>query len=102
MARAFSAKVLTANALIEGDVVYLDAGGRWTRDLSKAALLIDEKDAEARLAQAAAQSGLVVGPYLAEAQAAPGGPAPVHFREDFRRKGPSNYAHGKQVELKDV
>jgi hypothetical protein len=24
------------------------------------------------------------------------GPQPVHFREEFRRTGPSNYFHGKQ------
>jgi hypothetical protein len=26
------------------------------------------------------------------------GPEPTHFREDFRRTGPSNYFHGKQVD----
>jgi len=24
------------------------------------------------------------------------GPEPIHFREAFRTRGPSNYAHGKQ------
>ncbi|MBZ0123081.1 MAG: DUF2849 domain-containing protein, partial [Roseovarius sp.] len=34
----------------------------------------------------------------ADAVAGPGGPEPAHFREDFRRKGPSNLFHGKQAE----
>jgi hypothetical protein len=29
----------------------------------------------------------------------PDGPEPSHFREAFRRKGPSNYAHGKQEQF---
>ena len=38
----------------------------------------------------------VVGAYLADAKAGPTGPEPIHFREVFRTRGPSNYAHGKQ------
>jgi hypothetical protein len=38
----------------------------------------------------------VVGAYLADARGALNGPEPVHFRESFRARGPSNYAHGKQ------
>ena len=33
MARSFSPKIVTANALIEGDVIYLSADDTWTRDL---------------------------------------------------------------------
>ena len=36
MTRAFTPKVITANALLEGDVVYLTAHDHWSRDLSKA------------------------------------------------------------------
>ena len=38
----------------------------------------------------------IVGAYLADATSGPNGPEPVHFREAFRTRGPSNYAHGKQ------
>lgn len=31
MSRGFTPKVVTANALIEGDVVYLTADDRWSR-----------------------------------------------------------------------
>ncbi|NQZ72095.1 MAG: DUF2849 domain-containing protein, partial [Dinoroseobacter sp.] len=37
--------------------------------------------------------------YLVDAKAGETGPEPNHFREEFRRTGPSNYAHGKQVDL---
>ncbi|PSL20447.1 DUF2849 domain-containing protein [Shimia abyssi] len=96
MPRAFTPKVITANALLEGDVIYLTAQDTWTRDLSEAALLTDEADAQLRLLDAAKQVDLVVGVYLADAVAGENGPEPTHFREEFRRTGPSNYFHGKQ------
>ncbi len=97
MARAFTPKVLTANALLEGDVVYLDAQGHWTRDHLKATLIEDEATADIRLLEAQAQGHEIVGAYLADAKAGPDGPEPIHFREAFRTRGPSNYAHGKQA-----
>ncbi len=102
MAREFTPKVVTANALIEGDVVYLTADDRWTRHLSKAEVITDDAEAQLRLLMAQAQTETVVGVYLAEAVAGANGPEPVHFREAFRRTGPSNYRHGKQAELTDV
>lgn len=103
MARAFTPKVVTANALIEGDVVYLTETGDWTRDLVEAALLTDEADAQLRQLEAEQQVGTVVGVYLADAVADTSGrPEPTHFREDFRRTGPSNYVHGKQEETRHV
>jgi hypothetical protein len=99
MSRRFTPKIITANALIEGDVVYLTADDSWTRHLSEADLLTDEADAQLRLLQAEAQSDLVVGVYLVDAIAGADGPEPTHFREEFRRTGPSNYPHGKQAEL---
>ncbi len=98
MARQFTPKVVTGNALIEGDVVYLTVDDRWTRDLAEAELIIDEAEAEYRLLQAQARAAEVVGPYLADMRPGAHGPEPTHFREDFRRKGPSNLFHGKQAE----
>ena len=98
MPRDFTPKVITANALVEGDVVYLTEDDSWTRDLAQAALLTDEADAEARFLEASAQTETVVGVYLADAAPGPNGPEPTHFREAFRRTGPSNYHHGKQAE----
>jgi len=99
MPKAFTPKVITANALIEGDVVYLTEDDHWTRDLRSAALLTDEADADVRLLQAQAQTGQVVGVYLADMKSGSNGPEPAHFREAFRRRGPSNYPHGKQEQV---
>lgn len=102
MSPRFTPKVVTANALLEGDVVYLTADDRWSRHHNEAELLEDEAHAQLRLLHGAAQRQVVVGAYLADAKAGPDGPEPVHFREAFRTRGPSNYAHGKQADLTHV
>ena len=99
MPRIFTPKVITANALIEGDVVYLTTNDLWTRHHCEAELIEDEAHAQIRLLDAERRSDEVVGPYLADAEHTPDGPIPVHFREALRTTGPSNYRHGKQVEL---
>ncbi|MEM5477212.1 DUF2849 domain-containing protein [Pacificibacter sp. AS14] len=98
MARPFTPKIVTANALLEGDVIYLSETGTWVRALSDAALFDTQDNAEERLAFAA-KDGFAVGAYLVDAVAGENGPEPTHFREDFRRTGPSNHNHGKQAEL---
>lgn len=98
MPKAFTPKVVTANHLLAGDVIYQTATG-WSRDLTQAEVLTDEADADLRLIEASQQTGDVVGVYLAEVAVIDGVPTPTHFRETFRATGPSNYAHGKQVEL---
>jgi hypothetical protein len=95
--RPFTSKVMTANDLINGDAVWLTATDDWTRDMSQAELFDDEAVAQDRLLFAMSQADVVVGAYLADAKATNKGPAPVHFRETFRTRGPSNYPHGKQV-----
>ncbi len=98
MARAFTPKVVTANALLEGDAVWLTEDDRWTRDMTEAELLTDEAHAELRLLEAQARAGEIAGAYLADAKSGARGPEPIHFREAFRTRGPSNYHHGKQAE----
>lgn len=95
----FTPKVVTANALLEGDAVWLTEDDRWTRNIHEAELIEDEAHGDIRLLHAQSQRNLVVGVYLADAKSGPNGPEPTHFREAFRTRGPSNYAHGKQVEL---
>ena len=99
MSRAFTPKVVTANALLEGDAVWLTEADRWTRDIREAELLTDEAHADLRLLEAQSRQAEIAGAYLAYAKTTANGPAPTHFREAFRTRGPSNYAHGKQVEL---
>ena len=98
MPKQFTPKVVTANHLLEGDVIYQTATG-WTRRLSEGELLTDEADADLRLIDALQQTDAVVGAYLADVKLVNNALEPTHFREEFRTTGPSNYAHGKQVEL---
>lgn len=102
MSRAFTPKVVTANDLIAGDVIYLTADDLWTRLHAEAELIEDEAHAQLRLLEAQSQPRIAVGPYLADARPGTKGPEPTHFRESFRTRGPSNYAHGKQVEQTNV
>ncbi|MDX1780382.1 MAG: DUF2849 domain-containing protein [Thalassovita sp.] len=99
MARPFAPKVITANALLEGDVVYFTAMDDWSPMLCDAEVIEDEAIAQIRLLDAERQQAQIVGAYLADVVNGPNGPEPAHFREDFRRSGPSNYFHGKQAEL---
>lgn len=94
----FTPKVVTANALIEGDVIYLAADDSWTRNLAEAEILEDEAIAQLRLLEAEARSHEAVGVYLADVSPGKRGPEPRHFREAFRCSGPSNYFHGKQAD----
>lgn len=99
MPREFTPKIVTGNALREGDVVYFTEGDGWTRDLAQAEVITDEAEAQLRLLAAESQSEIAVSVYLADVKSGPDGrPEPTHFREDFRRTGPSNYFHGKQAE----
>ncbi|MCX7565223.1 DUF2849 domain-containing protein [Sulfitobacter sp. F26169L] len=95
MPKSFQPSVITANALIEGDVVYLK-GDTWVRNLADAEVLSDEADAEIRLLEASARAAEVVGVYLSPVDTAQDGIRTTHFREAFRATGPSNYNHGKQ------
>ncbi|WGH78120.1 DUF2849 domain-containing protein [Jannaschia ovalis] len=96
--RPFTPKVVTANRLLQGDVVYLSPSDEWVTDHAEAELIEDEAIAQLRLLDAERQMKIVVGAYLADARPGPRGPEPVHFREAFRARGPSNYAHGKQAD----
>ena len=86
-----SLKVLTANRLREGDVVYLSRAGRWTTELAAAAT-IEEAAEEAQLlalAEAAVAERLVVGPYVMTVALEAGRLRPLSQRERIRAAGPS-------------
>jgi len=102
MSRPYIPKVVTANRLLEGDVVYLTATDTWTKHHHEAELIEDEAHAQMRLLHATAQKLVIVGAYLADARPGQKGPEPVHFREAFRTRGPSNYDHGKQADFADI
>ena len=82
-----------------GDGPLVDHEGGFERDafdpFFEHLVLVDTTIDEASLAH-------VVGVYLADVRRGPNGPEPAHFREAFRATGPSNYAHGKQVDGRHV
>nr|WP_317616433.1 DUF2849 domain-containing protein [Paracoccus mutanolyticus] len=78
----------------------LDARRGLDRRPARSRAFRDARRDELALLEANSQANLVVGPYLVEARRGPDGrPEPTHFREAFRRRGPSNYFHGIQAEL---
>ena len=95
MSKSFTPKVVTANDLLKGDVIYQTANG-WTRDLANAEILTDEAHADLRLIEGSQQIADVVGVYLMDIALDGTAQQTTHFREAFRAKGPSNYVHGKQ------
>ncbi|MBI1418439.1 MAG: DUF2849 domain-containing protein [Limimaricola sp.] len=99
MSRPFTPRVVTANALLEGDTVWLTPDDRWTRDMHEAELIEEEAHAQLRLLEATAQRDRVVGAYLAEVRRGPHGPEPLHLREALRRDGPSITETGKSAGL---
>ncbi len=89
MARAPVPQVVTANALVSGRVVWMTRSGGWETRLAAAAVFDDPAQAEAALTRASRQGDRVVGAYLAPVRPGADGPQPAHFREAFRRDGPS-------------
>ena len=84
-------KVLTANVLVDGVVVYLAAGGTWTENLPEARFLTDESE-QTRLVHIANQDvekQFIIDPYLMDAVDGGHGPEPVSQRENIRATGPT-------------
>jgi len=94
------AKVMTANLLRDGDVVYLTAAGEWSLWLRDAAVARDEARQVALEAGAKQAEGdrLVVGPYLMAVAESDAGPQPIGTREKIRAAGPTVHPQfGKQA-----
>ncbi|MHA1165161.1 MAG: DUF2849 domain-containing protein [Alphaproteobacteria bacterium] len=84
-------RVLTANFLQDGIVVFLGPGGAWAPSLERA-LLAHSDDDVARLEALggrAAEANLIIDPYLIEVEYAGSALSPVAFRERMRARGPS-------------
>jgi hypothetical protein len=85
-------QVLTANRLIDGDVVYFTVAGDWDTRIEAARVVHGKEDAaalEAVGAKAAAEQ-IVVGPYLIDVGEDGGRLVPRRYRERIRAYGPSN------------
>ena len=91
-------KALTANRLIDGEVVFW-SGERWVERFADADLFAnDDPAAEAAEAHAKSQPTVVVEPYLIDLVESEGLWAPLSYRERIRALGPTNLNHGKQAE----
>lgn len=84
-------KVVTANRLGDGAVVYLTANNLWTEHLAEADG-VEGETALARLALAEAAEGAVAGPYLMDVEIGASGIVPAGraaLRERIRAEGPT-------------
>ena len=84
------AKIITANHLIVGDVVFLTEDG-WSANVDRACVAEDEA-ALATLEQRAAAAeaaNIVVAPYAIEVRREGSRILPQHYREVMRTRGPT-------------
>jgi hypothetical protein len=84
--------IMSANALLDGDVVYYVPGGAWSEHLADAFVAGSEEEAAALAAarDAALAAGSVVDPELLPvAIDARGNLVPSHYREKIRALGPT-------------
>jgi hypothetical protein len=90
-------KAITANRLIDGEVVFWN-DGQWVERFAEAQIF--EDDGDEALAAAQSQPTVVVDAYFIDVTEVPtGGLAPVSYRERLRALGPTNLTHhGKQAE----
>ncbi|MGB0959803.1 MAG: DUF2849 domain-containing protein [Halocynthiibacter sp.] len=93
-------KVITANDLLSGEVMYFGATGIWVEHLHDAAVFLTEEDQNAALLKANSSSRDMVGVYPIDVIKSENGARAVHFRERFRAQGPTNYHHGKHAQLR--
>ncbi len=94
-------KVLTANRLNDGAVVYGGLGGLWVERLTQATAL-SSAEADARLVAAAddVRARLIVEPYLFDAERTDEELRPIKVREVIRAAGPTVRRDlGKQAEI---
>lgn len=84
-------RILTANRLIDGRVVFRDADGRWVERFADAAVL-EAAAAETALAEAAADvaARLIVEPYAIDVEEIDGRIEPKAMREKIRVSGPTS------------
>lgn len=87
---AATLKILTANQLRSGEVLYWKTGG-WVESLAEADIFADDAAAEAALARAqiSVTRNQVVTPYLFEVRQDKGETRPLKEREIIRSLGPS-------------
>jgi hypothetical protein len=89
--------VITANSLLEGDVVFW-AGGGWVQALADADRFDDASALDAALQSAKRQITTVIDAYAIDIVTEGGQPVPTSYRERIRALGPTTHLdHGKQA-----
>jgi hypothetical protein len=99
MAKVQDPQMLTANRLVDGDVLYWKDGG-WVAALADGDVFADPMAADAALAAAQryVTDNVVVAPYLFDVKSDAKGVRPVKEREIIRAAGPTVRADtGKQA-----
>ena len=84
-------KIITANRLTDGEVLYLTATGGWSESIVSAqvAHTADEENRLLETAEQAVETLVVIGPYAMPVAEADGAPLPLSQREKIRAKGPT-------------
>ncbi|MDH3228945.1 MAG: DUF2849 domain-containing protein [Alphaproteobacteria bacterium] len=86
-------RVITANRLVDGAVVWRDGAGRWREEIDHAAASDDDETVARMLAGARTDeaAGVVIGPYEVEVEQAAVSRKllPTHLRERIRAGGPT-------------
>lgn len=83
-------KIITANHLVVGDVVFLAEDG-WTPVVDRAVVADDDAALQPLLARAAEaeEANIVVGAYAVDVRREGGRIVPLHYREAMRTRGPT-------------
>ena len=84
-------KIVTANRLIDGIVVFVGPGPGWVTDIRQATVFDDGTDLDAALRFGAEQVAArqIVDPYAVDVDVEGGYPMPERLRERIRAVGPS-------------
>lgn len=84
-------KIISANRLFDGVVVYRSPSGAWTQTLDRAELFADDSATQKGLTSAKddVARNLVLDPFLVEVAAGADGPHPLRLRDRIRARGPT-------------
>lgn len=96
------AKVVTANRLDDGLVVFLDPEGGWTLDIATARILDDDElDDALAYGKAQDEARIILDPYAVDVEVTDGVAVPVRLREKIRaERGPTiAYGEAERAEL---
>ena len=92
-------KILTANLLLCGKVIYLNPEKKWIENSVNADVFDNQEDANNALTFADTQIDRIQSAYLIDVVlTSDGTPMPISKKELIRAAGPTNYFHGKQAE----